>query len=87
MLIWDKACINHRHWHKLKHTHGIYFVTLQKKNSAADICSVNQVDRADPRNESVISDHLVGTPGAMLLRRIVYSNPVDGVTYTYLTPI
>jgi hypothetical protein len=27
----------------------------------------------------------VGTPGGALLRRIVYTNPADGVTYTYLT--
>ena len=85
MLIWDKACIDYRHWHKLKHTYGIYFVTLEKSNSAAEICSINQLDRSDPRNEGVISDHLVGTPGGALLRRIVYTNPEDGVTYTYLT--
>jgi hypothetical protein len=85
MLIWDKACIDYRHWHKLKHTYGIYFITLEKSNSAAEICSVNQLDRADPRNEGVVSDHLVGTSGGVLLRRIVYTNPVDDVTYTYLT--
>ncbi len=28
MLIWDKASIDYRHWFKLKHTYGIYFVTL-----------------------------------------------------------
>ena len=32
-----------------------------------------------------MSDHLVGTPGGVQLRRIVYTNPADGVTYTYLT--
>ncbi len=85
MLIWDKACIDYRHWHKLKHTYGIYFVTLEKSNSAAEICSVNQIDRTDPRNEGVVSDHMVGTPGGVLLRRIVYTNPLDDVTYTYLT--
>jgi len=50
MLIWDKACIDYRHWYKLKHTYGVNFVTLEKSNSAAEICSVNQLDRADPRN-------------------------------------
>jgi len=85
MLIWDKACIDYRHWHKLKHTYGIYFITLEKANSAAEICSVNLLDHTDPRNEGVVSDHLVGTAGGVLLRRIVYTNPVDGVTYTYLT--
>ncbi len=32
-----------------------------------------------------MSDHLVGTPGGVQLRRIVYTNPVDGVTCNYLT--
>jgi hypothetical protein len=58
---------------------------VEKSNSAAEICSVNQIDRTDPRNEGVVSDHLVGTPGGVQLRRIVYTNPVDGVTCNYLT--
>ena len=29
MLIWDKACIGYRLWFKLKHTYGIYFITLE----------------------------------------------------------
>jgi len=85
MLVWDKACIDYRHWHKLKHTYGIYFVTLEKSNSAAEICGVNELDRSDPRNDGIVSDHLVGTSNGVLLRRIVYVNPEDGVSYTYLT--
>ena len=85
MLIWDKACIDYRHWFKLKHTYGIYFVTLEKSNSAAEICSIDLVDRSDPRNEGIVSDHLVATSNGVTLRRIVYINPEDGVTYTYLT--
>jgi Transposase DDE domain len=85
MLVWDKACIDYRHWHHLKHTYGIYFVTLEKSNSAAEICSTNQLDTRDSRNEGVISDHLVGTSTGVMLRRIVYINPEDGVTYPYLT--
>jgi hypothetical protein len=85
MLIWDKACIDYRHWHKLKHTYGVYFTTCEKSNSAAEIRSPNMVDRSEPRNEGVVSDHLVGTSNGVQLRRIVYTNPEDGVTYTYLT--
>lgn len=85
MLVWDKACIDYRHWFKLKHTYGIYFITLEKSNSTAEICSINQVDRSDPRNEGVLLDHLVGTSGGVMLRRVVYTNPEDGVTYNYLT--
>jgi len=85
MLIWDKACTDYHLWFKLKNTYGIYFITLEKSNSAAEICSINQVDLGDPRSEGVISDHLVGTSNGVMLRRIVYINPEDGVTYAYLT--
>ena len=84
MLIWDKAGIDYRHWFKLKHTYGIYFLSCEKSNSAAEICSADMLDRSEPRNEGVVSDHLVGTSNGVQLRRIVYSNPEDGVTYTYL---
>lgn len=85
MLVWDKACIDYRHWHKLKHTYGVYFITLEKSNSAAEICGVNELDRSDPRNAGIVSDHLVGTSNGVMLRRIVYINPEDGASYTYLT--
>ena len=85
MLIWDKACIDYRHWFKLKHTYGIYFVTLEKANSAAETCGIDQVDRSDPRNEGILSDNLVNTSTGVTLRRIVYINPEDGAIYSYLT--
>jgi len=85
MLVWDKACIDYRLWFDLKHTHGIYFITQEKENSAAEICSANLVDRSDPRNDGVVSDHLVSTSNGVQLRRIVYKDPRDGKVYTYLT--
>jgi hypothetical protein len=85
MLIWDKACIDYRLWFKLKHTYGIYFITVEKSNSAAETCSIDLIDRSDPRNHGIISDHLVATSNGVTLRRIVYMNPEDGVIYSYLT--
>lgn len=85
LLVWDKACIDYHLWHTLKHTHGIYFLTLEKTNSAAEICSQDQLDRSEPRNAGVVSDHHVGTSNGVMLRRIVYTNPEDEVTYSYLT--
>jgi IS4 transposase len=85
MLVWDKACIDYQHWFKLKHTYGIYFTTCEKANSKAEICSANMLDHSEARNEGVVSDHLVGSSNGVQLRRIVYINPEDGVTYTYLT--
>lgn len=85
MLVWDKACIDYQHWFKLKHTYGIYFTTCEKANSKAEICSANMLDHSEARNEGVVSDHLVGSSNGVQLRRIVYTNPEDGVTYIYLT--
>lgn len=85
MLVWDKACIDYQHWFKLKHTYGIYFTTCEKSNSAAEVCSGDMLDRTEPRNVGVISDHMVGTSNGVQLRRIVYVNPEDGVVYRYLT--
>jgi hypothetical protein len=85
MLAWDKACIDYRLWYDLKNQHGIYFVTMEKANSAAYEVSGNLVNHSDPKNEGVISSHLVGTSNQIQLRRIVYKNPMDGKVYTYLT--
>ena len=85
MIAWDKACIDYQLWFDLKNQHGIYFVTMEKSNSAAEVMSENLVDSSDPRNEGVISSHLVGTSCGVVLRRIVYKNPRDGKIYTYLT--
>jgi DDE family transposase len=85
MLVWDKACIDYQLWFRLKHTYGIYFLTMEKVNSAAEICSPDLLDRSNIRNEGVVSDHLVGTSNGVQLRRVVYTNPEDGVTYVYLT--
>jgi hypothetical protein len=58
---------------------------MEKSNSAAEVCSANLLDRTDPRNQGVVSDHLVGTSNGVQLRRIVYVNPEDGTEYVYLT--
>jgi hypothetical protein len=81
---WDKACIDYLQWSKLKHNNGIYFITQEKSNSAAEQMSNNLHDAADPRNEGVVTDCFVGTAGRMM-RRIIYIDPRDGKRYTYIT--
>jgi len=82
---WDKACIDYHLWHKLKHDSGVYFITREKSNSKAEVCSLNLIDPADPRNDGIQSDCLVGTSNGVQLRRIAYTDSCDGTTYTYLT--
>jgi len=49
---------------KLSHRRIIY-------NSAAEIISVNLLNHSEPRNQGVVSDHIVGTSNGVQLRRIV----------------
>ncbi len=85
LIAWDKACIDYRHWYKLKHNSGVYFITQEKANSAAQDCSIELFDPADVRNEGVQSDRLVGTSCGVQLRRILYTDPKDGHSYSFLT--
>ncbi len=85
LYAWDKACIDYHLWHRLKHNSGIYFITREKSNSKAEVCSANLIDHSNLRNEGIAGDHFVGTSNGVQLRRIVYTDPGDGTTYTYLT--
>ena len=84
LYAWDKACIDYSHWEHLKHR-GIYFVTEEKSNSAAKQISIDITDRSDPRNEGIVSDYFVERANGAQLRRVVYTDPRDGTTYTYIT--
>ena len=81
----DKACIDYGEWSRLKHSAGIYFITVEKSNSAATVSSINLIDPSDPRNEGIVSEHLVSPSYGEVLRRITYIDPADGTTYVYLT--
>jgi hypothetical protein len=84
LYAWDKACIDYECWEALKRR-AIYFVTEEKSNSAANQISTDVTDRRDPRNEGVVSDYFVGRANGPQLRRVVYTDPRDGTTYTYIT--
>ena len=77
---WDKACIDYYQWSKLKHNNGVYFITQEKSNSAAERMSNDLHDKTDKRNEGIGTDCFVGTSGQMM-RRIIYTDPRDGNTY------
>lgn len=81
---WDKACVDYHQWGKLKHNNGVYFITQEKANSAAQKMSHDLHDKTDPRNNGIREDHLAGA-GGQTMRRIVYTDPSDGKTYTYIT--
>ena len=84
MFVWDKAAIDFRFWRHAKQN-GIYFISREKDNMRLGTIGINAFDKADPRNQGVISDELVSTSTGVCLRRVVYHDPVGDVTYAYLT--
>lgn len=84
MLVWDRACIDYQEWYKRSHE-GVYFVTIEKANSVLTNCSNDLCDHSDPRNEGVVSEHLVGNGNGAVMRRIHYINPMDQKSYSFIT--
>jgi len=86
LYVWDRASIDYSFWHSMKHNNGIYFCTLAKSNSCTKkIREHTLIDYSDTRNEGIKSDDLVETSQGYEIRKVVYINPADGKTYTYLT--
>ena len=85
LYVWDKASIDFHAWYRWKHNHSIYFISLQKENANLIRCGTLPFDKTDPINQGIISDEQVGCAAGMMIRRVTYTNPVDGVTYRVLT--
>ncbi len=84
LVVWDRAGIDFQYWAHAKQN-SVYFISRQKDNMRLEIIGINAFERSDPRNQGVISDELVSTSMGVYVRRVVYHDPVDDVTYTYLT--
>ena len=81
---YDPAIVDYTFWHKCKQN-GIYFITLEKANSALLKCGDFDYDPEDSRNEGVQSDEMVGSSGGEAIRRVVYCDAESSKTYTFLT--
>jgi len=86
IIAWDRAGIDFPFWEKAKAQAGLYFVSMEKRNTDFMKCGDLPFDRADPRNAGVTSNEM-GGPGSSgrMLRRIRYTCPVEGKEYSYLT--
>jgi hypothetical protein len=85
MLVYDRALIDFIQWYKWKQGHGIYVLTREKDNMALDVVGEPEIDRDDPRNIGVVKDQLVAHSKGRCIRRIIYTDPVSGKTYRFLT--
>ena len=84
LYVWDKAGIDFMQWHRWK-GHGIYFTSLEKSNMALDVQGPASWDRNDPVNVGIKSAELVAGSAGVLVRRIVYVEPVTGEELVFIT--
>lgn len=83
--VYDPAIIDYREWYKWKQGHGVYIITREKSNSKLLTLDLRSWDKNDPRNAGVISDELVGPFNGHSMRRVRYTDPVSGQSYSFLT--
>jgi hypothetical protein len=84
ILVYDKAAIDYQEWLKWK-AKGLYVISCEKSNSAAETVGINRWDAQDERNIGIEADELVGVFCGALLRRITYRDPADGKLYVFMT--
>jgi len=82
--VYDPAGIDYLQWHRWK-TQGVYFISREKENSAAETVGVREWDRDDPRNEGVEADELVGVSAGVMIRRVTYRDPATGEVFRFIT--
>lgn len=85
LLVWDRAIIDYRFLQKAKDQAGIYFVTRDKSNSNLTRVGLRSVAPI-PVNDGIVSDELAA-PAATgrTIRRITWTDPDTGETWSYLT--
>ncbi len=83
--VYDPAVVDYTQWYNWKCGSGIYIITREKSNSALIETASNLIDKADPRNNGVISDVKLISSLGYALRRIVYCDPETGNVYRFLT--
>ena len=85
LYVWDRAGIDFRQWHDWKHRGGVYFLSREKENMKLETIAQHPWDRADPRNQGVLADELVGTSQGVSVRRVRYRCPLRGEEFSFLT--
>ena len=85
LIVWDKAGIDFRQWHKWKSQGGVYFLSREKDNMKLERVGIKEFNSLDPRNEGVLSDELAATSQGVAVRRIKYMCPVRMEEFSFLT--
>lgn len=85
LYVWDKAAIDFCFWNHIKNTSGIYFISMEKENSALEHIENNVWDHADPINHGVLKDERVISRDGVRLRRVTSQAPDTGEIRVFLT--
>ncbi len=85
LISYDRAVIDFNQWYKWKQGSGIYILTREKANMALQKLGDNDYDLSDPRNAGVVADEYVGHSQGRCIRRVIYTDPVSGTTYHFIT--
>jgi len=84
IVAYDPAVIDYQLWRNWK-TQGLYVVSTEKENSAAETVGLLAWDRDDPRNTGVLTDEYVSTSCGYMMRRITYRDPETGRDFSFMT--
>ena len=84
IVAYDPAVIDYQQWRNWK-TQGLYVVSTEKENSAAETIGLLEWDRTDPRNTGVLSDEYVSTSTGYMMRRVAYRDPETGRGFSFMT--
>jgi hypothetical protein len=85
LYVWDRAGIDFRFWHQLKHGHAVYFLSRSKDNMRPEVIGEHRWDRADPVNVAVLADQEVSTSQGVSVRRVTFQDVQSGVVFEFLT--
>jgi hypothetical protein len=83
--IWDKAGIDFQQWHRWKQGAGIYFLSCEKENMKLEVIGQNAWEAQAPVNQGVLADELVSTSQGVMVRRVIYRDPIGGEIFHFLT--
>lgn len=85
LLVYDKAGIDLKFWHRCRRESAIYFLSRLKENMVMEWVEDGPLDRQDPRNHGVLADWKVRSRAGQLLRVVTYQEPVGGEVFEFLT--
>lgn len=85
LYVWDRAGIDFRAWQRWKHVGGVYFLSREKENMNLRPKEDLTWEKSDPRNNGVQSDNKCESASGVVLRRIVFEDPVSMTLHVFLT--